>query len=151
VSRIRAIAVAAALLALSACSGEEDQDEALPPSTSALGGSNAPAEPANAFCAPADALGDVGAIPPTELDPADLREQFTEALDAVEQTEAEAPEEIRADVAVLADGYEEFYNALEAADFDITDLSLEDFTVLDTAEMTAASERVDAYRADVCG
>jgi hypothetical protein len=93
----------------------------------------------------------VGAIPPTELDPADLREQFTEALDAVEQTEAEAPEEIRADVAVLADGYEEFYNALEAADFDITDLSLEDLTVLDTAEMTAASERVDAYSADVCG
>lgn len=143
--------MAAALLVLSACSGEEDQDEALPSSTSALGGSTAPAEPANAFCAPADALGDVGAIPPTGPDPADLREQFTEALDTVERAEAEAPEEIRADVAVLADGYEEFYNALEAADFDITHLSFEDLAVLDTAEMTAASERVDAYRADFCG
>lgn len=149
-SRIRVVAVVVGLVALSACSGGDDQEQASPSSTSSLAEDGRPGESTNPFCAPADALGAEGLISPTDPDPAKLQEQFTRAREAVEQARAEAPEEVRADVALLADGYEEFYRALEAADFDITHLSLSDLTVLDSPEMEAASLRLDAYRAQNC-
>jgi hypothetical protein len=52
---------------------------------------------------------------------------------------------------VLAEGYEEFLVALEAADYDFTQLSLSALTALDSPEMDAASERLDAYRIEACG
>lgn len=143
-----------AVLALSGCNGDDGQDQALPStsSPSPQAGTEPPEEPVDPFCAPADALGEgLGDLAPTDGDPGEIREQFTRAREAVAQAEAEAPEEIRADVAVLADGYEDFFAALEAADFDITQLSLSALTALDTPEMEAASERVDAYRLDTCG
>ena len=151
--RASATVVLAALLVLLGCSGDDDRDEVAPATTSSSGagvGTEEPEEAANPFCAPSQALNSIGDVPPLESDPAALREQFTEARDAVAEAEAEAPEEIRADVAVLADGYDQFYEALEAADFDITHLDLADLMVLDSPEMQAASERLDAYRAEAC-
>ena len=154
-ARAAAAGIAVAVLALSGCSGDGGQDQALPSTTSSPevnAGTEPPEEPVDPFCAPADALGEgLGDLAPTDGDPDQIREQFTLAREAVAEAEAEAPEEIRPDVAVLADGYEDFFEALEAADFDITQLSLSALTALDTPEMQAASERIDAYRVEACG
>lgn len=140
-----------ALVAATACNGDDDPDQALPSSTSSPAATEA-AEPVDPFCAPADALGETfDDIAPADGDPAALREQLTQAREAIAQTEAEAPEEIRPDVAVLADGYDDFLAALEAVDFDFEQLPLSAVVALDSPELQVAGERLDAYQADVCG
>ncbi len=141
------IAVVATVLVLAGCS----DDEAASPSTSAPVATGAPDVPDDPFCAPAEALGEgFDEIAPGGDNTDALREQFAQAREAIEQAQAEAPAEVQDDIAVLAAGYEEFISALEAVDYDFEQISLSALTALDTPEMEAASQRLDAYRSEVC-
>lgn len=159
--RLRAAAVAVfGLLALTACSSDDD-DAAQSPSTTevAADGSTAPTDGAtdgatadDPFCSSGDVLDeDLGAVDPGTGSPDELRAQFAEAAEAVAEAEAEAPEPIRAAVATLARGFEAFVAALEEADFDFTQLSPSALTALDTPDLQAATEEIDAYQVGVCG
>lgn len=152
VTRGRVLLALAALAALAGCNGDDDQDQALPSSTSSPPTTEATQAPVDPFCAPADALGEGFAdLAPSGRDSSALEEQFAQSREAIAEFEAEAPEEIQADVAVLVEGYEDFLAALEAADYDFTQLSPSALIAIDSPEMQAASENIDAYLAERCG
>lgn len=149
--RVYAAAAIVVLSTVAACSGDDDPDQAASSTTTSSEVSTNEASD-NPFCASDEALsGDLGEIDPGDGSSDALREEFAEAGAAIAQAEADAPEEIKAAVATLARGYEDFFAALEEVDFDLTQLSESALTALDSPELQAATEQIDAYQADVCG
>lgn len=153
-TRAYVFAAGVALSAVVACSDDDGADEAASSTTespeASVAGSFGDTSD-DPFCASGDVLsGDIGTVEPDDDSPDALREQFAEAGQAIAEAEAEAPEEIKAAVATLARGYEDFFAALEAADFDFAQLSESALTALDSPELQAAGEQLDAYRADAC-
>jgi hypothetical protein len=89
-------------------------------------------------------------------DPAQLKDDFANAQDALKQLEKSAPAEIKDDVSTVADALSSLIGVLESANYDFTKLAqdpaalaqLESFS---GQEVTDASARVEAYLAQVCG
>jgi len=75
--------------------------------------------------------------------PDDLNALLREAAPAVRQAASLAPPEIKSDVTVLADGFEQLLKSLESGEPDIS-LVLE-------PRFQAAAENLTAYGRDVCG
>jgi len=103
-----------------------------------------------AFCAGAaeqdarqDAFNDFDPVAVQEF----VRTSGSAMLDAIEI----APAEIADDMQVLADGLEQFYNVLKDNDWDIFAASAELDAIDESPEQVAASDAVDAWRAENCG
>ncbi len=89
-------------------------------------------------------------------DPADLEDQFNASQEASAQLEESAPDEIKADVAILADAIGGLIEVFAAADYDFTQLAsdpeaIAQLEAFSSAEITDASTRVEAYLTEVCG
>jgi hypothetical protein len=89
-------------------------------------------------------------------DPADLEDQFNASQEALAQLEESAPDEIKADVAILADAIGGLIEVFAAADYDFTQLAsdpeaIAQLEAFSSAEITDASTRVEAYLTEVCG
>jgi len=75
-------------------------------------------------------------------DPESVENAFGEVVDVLEEMADSAPDEIEDDVKILSDQFKAFFDQLEDADFDITQI---DQTELDNPEADAASERIDEF------
>ena len=80
-------------------------------------------------------------------------EQLDEAVDAVDGIADAAPDEIRDDAKVVADGFRDLADAFSDIDPDDPDAALEAFEDVDEqlAEVEEASAAVEAYAAENCG
>ena len=83
-------------------------------------------------------------------DPEAVKAAFDEMHDRMQAALPSVPAEIRADVELSAQGFEELQDALRAVDYDFlnADLSLLDQR---SAEMDAANINIEAYNEQVCG
>lgn len=156
IKRLLRVATVSVAISVAACGGGDDADETAAPTTPSTGASSvttpAAESAADPFCASVDVLsGDLGVVGPEDGDPDRLREQFAQAGEAIALAEADAPEELGAAVATLADGYRDFLAELEAVDFDFTQLSGSASAALDSPDLRAAGEQVEAYRVAACG
>jgi hypothetical protein len=81
-------------------------------------------------------------------DPESLEDAFRQVVDTIENAADEAPDEIRDDVNLIADGFNDLVDELERVDFNFLDV---DSSVLDNPELEAASDRIADYNERVCG
>ena len=89
-------------------------------------------------------------------DPAQVKESFTKAQDALKQLESSAPDEIKADVKTVSEAFTSLISVFESANYDFTKLAqdpaalakLESFS---GQEVQDASTRIEAYFSQVCG
>jgi hypothetical protein len=89
-------------------------------------------------------------------DPAQLKDDFGNAEDALKKLESSAPDEIKDDVSTVSAALTSLIGVLESANYDFTKLAqdpaalaqLESFS---SQEVTDASARVEAYLSQVCG
>ena len=93
-------------------------------------------------------------------DPASTKDGFTKTLAVMNTAIGKAPSEIKADLQTLATGFKAFADFYAAYGYDVTKLTAAMKTdptlatkmqTLDSADFTAASDRVDAYFSKVCG
>ena len=75
-------------------------------------------------------------------DPESVENAFGEVVDLIDEAADSAPDEIEDDVRILSDQFKTFFDQLEDADFDFTQI---DQTALDNPEADAASERIDEF------
>ena len=75
-------------------------------------------------------------------DPESVENAFREVVDLIDEAADSAPDEIEDDVRILSDQFKAFFDQLEDADFDFTQI---DQTALDNPEADAASERIDEF------
>lgn len=137
-------AIAAGALVLAACGGDD--------SGSGGGGSASDwCSLARAFSEQDDVFGDED-MP----DAGSMREGMREAVRAVEQLERVAPGEIRDDVRLMASGMKQLNDALAKVDYNFFALLTDPeaaaaLEALDSPDLEAASERIDAYTLRECG
>lgn len=89
-------------------------------------------------------------------DPAQLKDNFAKAQDALKTLEKSAPDEIKADVKTVSDAFTSLIAVFESANYDVTKLTqdpaalakLESFS---GQEVQDASTRIEAYFSQVCG
>ena len=84
------------------------------------------------------------------LDPEGLEETFQETLDALDQARDLAPDEIRDDINMLADAFEDFVELLAEYEYDFLALGTEAaddprMVAFESEELSAASDRVNAF------
>ena len=153
------VLLAAASALVVSCSGDDDDDQAAagteaPGRTDAGGG-----EAAGDYCA---ALADFKAATESAnatddtATPEQLEASFTGVEQQLDPLIAAAPEEIEADLELLASGTRELIDALAASDYDVEAFALDEgnqelVANLDSEEYTAAGERIDAYGERECG
>lgn len=82
--------------------------------------------------------------------PDDVRRLYSAAQQAVEDLADAAPAEVRADVRVVEEAYDDFIGELREARYDPAKVSPEARQKLQSARVRAAGERLDAYRRKVC-
>ena len=75
-------------------------------------------------------------------DPESVENAFKEVVDLIDEAADSAPDEIEDDVKIVSDQFKEFFDQLEDADFDFTEI---DQTALDNPEADAATERIDEF------
>lgn len=89
-----------------------------------------------------------------------LKDGFTTTLDVMNAAVSKAPSEIKADLQTVVKGFKTIVDFYASYDYDVTKLTAAMKTdptlaskmqALDSAEFTAASDRVDAYFTKVCG
>lgn len=90
------------------------------------------------------------------FDPSSFEAMFGGVLEALDAMEAVAPDEIADDFAVLSTNYRSVIEVFEAADWDIMSLMSDPeanaaLEVLDSAEVTAAADNIEAYTLEACG
>jgi hypothetical protein len=89
-------------------------------------------------------------------DPAQVKESFTKAQDALKQLEASAPDEIKADVTTVSEAFTSLIAVFESANYDFTKLAqdpeaLAKLESFGGQEVQDASTRIEAYFSQVCG
>ena len=82
--------------------------------------------------------------------PQELRTVMNEALAAVKAAEANAPSDVKADMATTAAAFASLVVSFGQANFDVTKLRLEDLTALQDPKFLAASQRLDTYIGQHC-
>jgi hypothetical protein len=104
------------------------------------------------FCALAKTYGDKsGQLVPSLSNPAQLRTIFKDLQVAVKQAVDVAPSEIKADVTLLANFYNDFAAALEKVNYDFTKVPPDISRKLQDPQFQQATTRLDAYTKQVCG
>jgi hypothetical protein len=85
-------------------------------------------------------------------EPDDIKKEYQELTAAIDELNDEAPDEIKADVATVREAFSTFYETLEKYDFDFTKIPEEEAEQLDldSADIEAASNRVESYFEKVC-
>jgi len=135
-----------ALLALGACGGSDDDDETTSPTTAAgpvstttfKGDANSPfCQLGRANNARLQAIG-AAAANPDELD-----RVLRDAAPAVRQAADIAPDEIKKDVDLLADAFEDLLESLDEGQPDLG--------AIVSPEFTTAAQNLTNYGRDVCG
>ena len=149
--RWRVTVAAAILLLLPACSSKE-KDEGATPTTAVEPSTTAPSRIIGGpFCEHALGFNEQNARVGPELpNPQQLRTTFEQAAKTIEDAERVAPAEVKADVEVLASTFRQFVTALEQVNFDFTKLPPAQIATLQSSEVTAAGERLDAYVRQNC-
>jgi hypothetical protein len=89
-------------------------------------------------------------------DPAQLKDDFSKAEDALKQLESSAPDEIKADVKTVSESLSSLISVFESANYDFTKLAqdpaaLAKLESFDSQEVQDASTRIEAYFSQVCG
>ena len=89
-------------------------------------------------------------------DPAQLKDDFSKAQDALKQLESSAPDEIKADVKTVSEAMSSLISVFESANYDFTKLAedpaaLAKLESFDSQEVQDASTRIEAYFSQVCG
>jgi hypothetical protein len=89
-------------------------------------------------------------------DPADLEDQFNASQQALADLEDSAPDEIKEDVGILADAFASLIEVFESVNYDFTQLAQDPEAVaqleaFNSAEITDATTRIEAYLTEVCG
>jgi hypothetical protein len=89
-------------------------------------------------------------------DPAQLKDNFAKAQDALKTLEKSAPDEIKADVKTVSDAFTSLIAVFESANYDFTKLAqdpeaLAKLEGFDSQEVQDASTRIEAYFSQVCG
>jgi uncharacterized ferritin-like protein (DUF455 family) len=87
---------------------------------------------------------------PTNTSP-DLRQVFQDAARDIKLAVGVAPEEIKNDVQIVSDGFNALIAALAPVNYDFTKLPPDLIVRFQSAEFSAASQRVAAYARTVCG
>lgn len=156
-SRLRPGAVLALSMALASCSGGDDEastaEPSRPPPVAAATTTTPPSfsgEENERFCAKVRTADEHVKRIEQAASPDALRDQFTLAADAVQSMVDVAPEEIEADVRVLARVYEDTVDALSNAGWDPSRYTTE-ARKLATPEVRAAGDRLGAYERAACG
>jgi len=94
------------------------------------------------------------ADPFANLDSSATPEETQEAFESIDDTlnglYKAAPDEIKADIKTVVDIYGEMISLFEAADWDVMAIDFEAFDAIDTTEVDAASERLDAWETSNC-
>lgn len=134
--RVVAAAAPLALLLAAACGGDD-------------GGGSASIE---SWCATAERLDEESSLldDVDPFDPESIEAAYSEFRSLVEDARSAAPEEIRDDVATLADGVIRVDEELAAADYNFLDVDISFMDEL-SAEMDAASTRLDEFNERECG
>jgi len=89
-------------------------------------------------------------------DPAQLKDDFSKAEDALKQLESSAPDEIKADVKTVSESLSSLISVFESVNYDFTKLAqdpaaLAKLESFDSQEVQDASTRIEAYFSQVCG
>jgi hypothetical protein len=144
------VAGAAAVVLLTACGGDGQDEPAAPAASDTAAGSDTAAAPGTGdFCSQAGDIDERVDAALSDLDGGDASLSDAFSRIAVELRGISAPAEIASDWAALAAGLDRMADAL--ADVDIADLDSLDS--LDEAEgdLTTAGDSVEAYLRDECG
>jgi hypothetical protein len=88
------------------------------------------------------------AVDPT--DPDSVRAWVYQSRDALRDVIPQAPEELRADLAILLDGFEQFIVILEAHEFDFFAALPEIEALADSSDQELVGDRLDAWEAANC-
>lgn len=136
------VAIAVALIApLAACGGDD------------AGGDGAGSGGVSAadWCSAAGLVNEAeDALDDALFDPEQLEVRIGEYRAAIAVAGGLAPDEVRADVVLLADGVDLLDELLSAADYNLLDVDFSGIAALDD-ELDAAAERVQAYNQRECG
>lgn len=110
------------------------------------------AEPVGDWCSLREAIIEQDAVlaMADPADPTSLERAVASSRDFYDEARRRAPEEISADVDLLAGAFDEFYDRLAGVDFDIAVAGMEVFEVFGE-EATDAGNRIDQYGVEVCG
>lgn len=148
-----ALAVGVALL-LGGCSGGAKKPAASPPpSTSATSAPPAPAvnQSNDPYCVFLRGYNDrFNRIDLGATDPQAFQRVMQEAAAAAKEAEATAPPAIRSDVVTLNRAFERLLGALQQINFDMTKATPALLQELQTPELLAAGQRIDAYTRQNC-
>jgi len=145
---------------LAACGGSDDKADTASNANTSDTKAGETTEPksggsANAYCGLADKYeGLDGADLAPGTDPASLKKQLELAGEALKDSVALAPSEIKDDVKVFADAYGPFIEALGRANYDFTKLDLTDtatFSKLQEPRFLEAAENIGKYVETHCG
>lgn len=104
-----------------------------------------------AWCAVGEDFAGTSALESADpTDPEAFRAALEEFEAQLDEVRAAAPDEIRDDVALVLDGFDELFAALEAVDFDMMQVDLSVVEAFNSEEFTAAGERVGAFTDENC-
>jgi hypothetical protein len=157
----RTLAIAALFaLVLAGCGGDDDSESSAPPTTTttvaagtATPGSidtNFTGEGGETFCGLLRSYQEQrDRLSNTNL--TDLKPLMTEAETGLKALVAAAPAEIKSDALVVAAGFERLLTVLEGVNYDATKLNPDALAGLQTPEIQASSERLEAYSQKICG
>ena len=140
------------LLVLAGCSDDKGGGDAASPTTARpTATTTAQRISGGPFCEFALTFTDrFGRITPDAASPQRLRTTFEEAIKAIDDAEATAPAEIKADVRALSATFHDLYTILQQAGFDFTKVTPASFQRLQSPENQAASQRLDNYISQNC-
>jgi hypothetical protein len=156
VTSARTLATVLLLAAFAACGGDGDTDQTAP--TTALGDTTTTTTPSftgagsEPFCNQArQAQEELAGLTQAGSSPEAMREVFLKAAAALRSLADAAPPEIKGDVETIAASYDDLQRSLEAAGWDPTKIPGEITGRLTAPDITAASQRLNAYQQQVCG
>jgi hypothetical protein len=148
-----AVGMALALtLSLSSCSGDDEPlpaasgDPTTPTTTQSFTGAGG-----GGFC---DLVRDQSSLDYTalsEASPDETRVIYESFRSVVRDMVKAAPPEISADVQLISDAYDTMYDEYEKVDYQFDRLPPDLAQALDGPAVIQATERLDAYAAEVCG
>lgn len=149
--RLRVPVVVLALTLSSCGSGGSTKSEPAPPLPTTEASTTLVAGPGGQFCDLVRSYNDkIVSLAPSLGDPEALRGLLVDAGPVIDRARQIAPPEVAADVSLLAESSRRLLARLQAVDFDFTKLPPEAVQSLQTPEVAAASQRLQAYTRSVC-
>lgn len=83
-------------------------------------------------------------------DPTQFKMVMQQAAASVQQAQATAPADIKADLKTIGDAFQQLLGVFAAANYDITKVSLNSLQQLSSPSLVGAANRVDAYTKSHC-